>query len=351
VSYTMIEIDGSSQSGSGTLLRYSVALATLSGETLHLSRIRAKRPKPGLRAQHLAAVRACARLSGAEVEGDEVGSQEILYRPGRTISGGDFRFDIGTAGSAVMAAFALIPPALAADGPSRITITGGLFQDFAPTFFHMQQVLVPMLRMMGADVNVRMVRPGYVPDGQGMLVLEVKPVPGLVPLHLSERGKVISVKGIALSSHLREQQVGQRMAGRCRELLKKRGYRAMIDIVDDTTAVQRGAGLTLWAETERGCRIGADRAGRQGRRSEAIADFTAKSLLEDLGSGASTDRHTADQLILFAALAEGATEYVIPRVTDHVEANLWLVEKVLGIRASLRNHTVRIQGKGMAIDR
>ncbi len=343
----MIEIDGSSQSGSGTILRYSVALATMSGEALHLSRIRAKRPKPGLRAQHLAAVRACARLSAAEVEGDEVGSQEILYRPGRTISGGDYRFDIGTAGSAVMAAFTLIPPALAADGPSRVTITGGLFQDFAPTFFHMQNVLVPMVRMMGADVNVRMVRPGYAPDGQGMLVLEVKPVPELVPLRLAERGNVVSVRGIALSSHLREQQVGSRMADRCRDRLRKRGYRAIVDIVDDSTAVQRGAGLTVWAETDRGCRIGADRAGKQGRRSEAIADFTATSLLEDLDSGASTDRHTADQLILFAALAEGATEYVVPRVTDHVEANLWLVEKILGVRTTLKKHTVRIEGKGM----
>lgn len=343
----MIEIDGSSQSGSGTLLRYSVALATLSGEALHISRIRARRPKPGLRAQHLAAVRACARLSGAEVEGDELSSQEIVYRPGRTISGGEFRFDIGTAGSAVMAAFTLIPPALVADGPSRITITGGLFQDFAPTFFHMQNVLVPMLRLMGVDVNVRMVRPGYVPDGQGMLVLEVKPVPELVPLRLAQRGKVVGVKGIAISSHLHEQQVGPRMAERCRDRLKKRGYRAIIDIVDDSTAVQRGAGLTIWAETDRGCRIGADRAGRQGRRSESIADHAAATLLEDLDTGASTDRHTADQLILFAALAEGATEYVVPRVTDHVEANLRLVEKILGVRTSLRNHTLRIEGKGM----
>lgn len=342
----MIEIDGSSQSGSGTLLRYSVALATLSGEPLRMFRIRAKRPKPGLRAQHLAAVRACAQISGALVEGEEVGSQEIVYRPGSVITGGDFRFDIGTAGSACMAAFTLIPPALAADGPSRFTITGGLFQDFAPSFFHMQHVLLPMVRAMGADVNIRMIRPGYVPEGQGELVLEVKPGRRLVPLSRPAQGGVVAVRGIALSSHLKEQQVGPRMAARCSDRLKKRGHRAVIDIVDDSSAVQRGAGLTVWAETDRGCLIGADQAGRRGRSSEAIGDFTAKTLLEDLDSGACTDRHAADQLILFAGLAEGTTEYVIPAVTDHVEANLWLVGRILGARTSLRNRVVRIEGKG-----
>lgn len=343
----MIEIDGSSQSGSGTLLRYSVALATVIGRSLHLTHIRAKRPKPGLRPQHLAAVRACASMSGAHVEGDEVGSQEILYRPGNVVSGGPFHFNIGTAGSAVMAAFTLIPPALVAQGPVSATITGGLFQDFAPTFFHMQKVLVPMLRVMGADVNIRMVKPGYVPKGQGKLVLEVNPGTALASLNRTEQGKVVAIRGIALSSHLKEQQVGRRMADRCRDRLKKGGYHAIIDLVDDATAVQRGAGLVAWAETNTGCIVGADQAGKPGRKSEAIGDFVAKSLMEDLARGACIDRHAADQLVLFASLADGTTEYVIPSATDHVEANLWLVERMLGVRTSLRKNVVRIEGKGL----
>ena len=99
----MLEIDGSIHSGSGTLLRYAVALATLVGEPLHMVRIRAKREKPGLRPQHLQAIRACATLSEGELTGAEVGSQEIFYRPGRSLpAGGNFEWDIGTAGSATM---------------------------------------------------------------------------------------------------------------------------------------------------------------------------------------------------------------------------------------------------------
>jgi RNA 3'-terminal phosphate cyclase (ATP) len=343
----MIDIDGSKHSGSGTLLRYAVALATLTGESLHMTRIRAKRPKPGLRAQHLQAVKACAALSRGRVEGAEVGSREIFYWPGDRIHSGSFHFDIGTAGSACMATFSLIPGALFATGPCKFTVVGGLFQDFAPPFFHVQRVLLPVLRHMVADVKLEMVRPGYVPEGKGELILTVNPLSGsLNPLHLVEQGSVRSIRGISLASHLSEQKVAGRMAERCGDSLKRRGFVTEIDIMEDSTAAQRGAALTVWASTSTGCVIGADQAGKIGRKSESIADFVAKSLLDDLKSGATVDRHLADQLIIFAALAKGRSEYRIPCVTDHVLSNLWLVEIMLGVRTQLQGHVLTVEGVG-----
>jgi RNA 3'-terminal phosphate cyclase (ATP) len=343
----MIEIDGSKHSGSGTLLRYSVALATLTRQPLHITRIRAKRPKPGLRAQHLQAVTACATLSRGRVEGAEVGSQEIFYHPGDRVHSGDFHFDIGTAGSACMAAFSLIPPALFADGPCRFTIVGGLFQDFAPPFFHMQKVLLPLLQLMGADVTLEMVKPGYVPEGKGKLVMTVNPLDyPLKPIYMVEQGVVQSIEGISLASHLGEQRVADRMADRCGDLLKRRGFAPTIQVMEDATAAQRGAALTLWATTSTGCLIGADQAGKIGRKSESIAGFVAKTLLEDLDSGATVDRHLADQLILFGALADGTSQYKIPTVTDHVESNLWLVETILGARTQLQGSLLTVAGIG-----
>jgi RNA 3'-terminal phosphate cyclase (ATP) len=343
----MIEIDGSMYSGSGTILRYGVALATLTGEPLHIIRIRNKRPKPGLRRQHLQAVRASCEISGGTVDGAEVGSQEIVFRPGRAITGGSFHFDIGSAGSATMAAFTLIPPCLFARGPSRITIVGGLFQDFAPSFFHMQKVLLPLLKRMGADVNIEMIRPGYVPEGRGQLVMTVNPsMSPLRPLEMNDRGTVTNVRGISLSSHLTDQKVTSRMAQRALDLLRDRGLEAQIQEIDDDTAVQRGAALILWSHTDTGCILGADQAGKQGRRSESIAKFVVKSLLEDLDSGATTDRHLADQLIIFAALAQGTTEYSIPTVTDHVESNLWLVEEILGAKTHRTGNLLKVHGIG-----
>lgn len=341
----MIEIDGSIHSGSGTLLRYAVALATLIGEPLHMTRIRARREKPGLMPQHLQAVRACSYFSDGQVEGDELKSLEILYRPGKSLKGGNFRWDIGTAGSTTMLAFTLIPLALFAKGPCQFSIKGGLFQDNAPSAFHMQKVLIPILQRMGAKVQLDILRPGYLPKGQGELMVEVEPADDFLrPLSMIEQGNVKEISGISLASHLEKERVSERMANHCQELLEKRGYPIRIEVLQDKKASQKGAALLLRAETDTGCLLGADQAGKPGRRSEAIAEFVVRSLLEDLHTRATTDRYLADQLILFAALARGTTEYHIPRITEHVDSNLWLVEKILGAKFELKGRLLRVEG-------
>ena len=161
----MIQIDGSQQSGSGTLVRFGVAFSALCGEPLRLVNARARRPQPGLRAQHVAAVRACAELCGAETEGVEVGSRELVFRPGPRVRGGDYVWEIGTAGSAPMLALGVLAVACLADAKLVARIGGGVFQDFAPSPFHLQHVLAPLLARMGASVSLSLVRPGYVPAG------------------------------------------------------------------------------------------------------------------------------------------------------------------------------------------
>lgn len=341
----MFLIDGAVHSGSGTLLRYAAALATILGEPLHMVRIRAGREKPGLRPQHLQALQACRELSSGELEGACVGSQEIFYRPGRTLRGGVHRWDIGTAGSATMLAFCILPVGLYAGNESRCTLVGGLFQDHAPTAFHMQHVLLPALNRMGAQVSLHMVRPGYIPEGKGEIILDVKPMKG--PLQAFQApfpGKATRVDGVALASHLHAEHVSQRMADRALKLLRQRGVSSDIRALDDDQAIQKGAALAIWAVTETGCILGSDQAGKRGRRSEDIAAHVVNALMEDLKTGATTDRFLSDQLILFAALAAGRTEYLIPCMTDHIASNLWLVEKMLGTRTKVEGSLLRIDG-------
>lgn len=344
----MIEIDGAMHSGSGTLVRYAAALATVLGEPLHLVRIRERRDKPGLRPQHLQAIRACCTLAGGRIEGDAVGSREIVYYPSHRPKGGTYHWDIGTAGSATMLAFCLLTPALFAGEACRFELTGGLFQDHAPTFFHMREVLVRQMRRMGADIEMEMIRPGYVPQGQGRLRLHVKPLRRpLSAFECAQQGHVIAVHGLAIASHLGPELVARRMADRGGELLAKRGFEAHVDCVEDATAVQKGAAFFVSLQTDTGAALGADQAGKRGRRSESIAEGVVRSLCDDLATGATVDRHLADQLILPAALAAGESVYRIPRVTEHVESNLWLVNRVLGASSSMQGDLLRIRGVGL----
>ena len=342
----MISVDGGAKSGSGTIVRYSVALASLLGQEIRIQNIRAKRDKPGLRAQHLKVIQACREMCCGVVSSPEVGSKEITYIPQERFRGGEYSWDIGTAGSTTMMAQTLVPLACFAEKPSKFKLEGGLFQDFAPSAYHMKFVLLPLLKQMGIEIKLDIIRPGYVPRGAGVIEIEVEPVEKLKPLILTEQGDILNTKGIALSSHLRERKVSYRMAKECQKVLSSYGYEAEIQEIYEESSLQEGAALAIYAETNSGSRIGSDRAGRPGRNSESIGRYVAQSFTEDVKTGAAVDRYMADQLIIYAGLAEGISRYTVPRITEHVETNLWLIEKFLGAKTKISGNLVEIEGSG-----
>jgi RNA 3'-terminal phosphate cyclase (ATP) len=342
----MIQIDGAAKSGSGTILRSALTLATVLGQPLRMTGIRARRPKPGLRPQHLACVTSCAEMCRARVKGAAVGSMAITYDPTRKILGGRYEWNIGTAGSTTLLLSTLLPVALFADSDTTFSLSGGLFQDFAPSAHHMQHVFLPTLKKMGIEAALEIVQPGYVPSGRGVIRVTVSPLSGpLRPLVLHEQGTVETVRGISLSSHLAQQRVSERMAAECTKVLAEAGFQTRIETVNDDTSLQAGASLTVWAATDSGCLIGSDQAGKRGRSSESIGRNVASRLKEDLATDATVDRHMADQLILYAILGSGTTQYMIPRLTDHVEASMYVAEK-WGAGVSIKGNALAVTGLG-----
>ena len=65
----MIEIDGSFGEGGGQIVRTAVALCAVTGKSVHISKIRQGRPKPGLAAQHAHAIAALASICQAKTSG------------------------------------------------------------------------------------------------------------------------------------------------------------------------------------------------------------------------------------------------------------------------------------------
>lgn len=344
----MIEIDGSQYSGSGTIVRQAVMFSALTGQPAHIVNARVRRPKPGLRPQHLRVVEAIRELVNGKVEGLVQGSQELVFRPGALKTGRHYRWDIGSAGSTTMLALAVLPVLAFVAAPVAVEFRGGLFQDFAPSVFHLQHVMLPLLRRMGLEVRVNIERPGYVPRGEGILNLTVTPAaPPLRSLTQERAGAVTRLWGIALSSRLEARRVSERMADAAREALGRRGHEAEIEIRNDTTALQPGAALALFADLEDEARLGADRAGALRRTAESIGRHVARQLLEEVETGATLDRFAADQIIPFAALAEGESRFRIPAETEHVQTNAWLARTFLGAGVTLRDHLLVISGIGL----
>jgi len=343
----VLEIDGSRYSGSGTIVRQAVGLAALTGMAVRVVNARIKRPKPGLRRQHAQAVEAIRQLVDGTTEGATVGSREFIFQPGKPQASPHYVWDIGSAGSTTVLALAVLPVLAFAPAPVTIELHGGLFQDFAPSFYHIEHVLLALLNRMGLVAAVRLVRPGYVPTGQGIWHLSVTPaINRLQPLILDQAGVVKKIWGIALSSRLKERSVSDRMAETAKHAFSTAGYHADIQVLYDDSALQAGAGLAAFADLSSGARIGSDRAGAQRRSSEAIGKYVASQLLEDLRTGATLDRYGSDQVIPFAALAAGESRFRIPRVTEHIESNAWLSCKFLGADVHFEEHELVVNGVG-----
>jgi RNA 3'-terminal phosphate cyclase (ATP) len=343
----VLEIDGSRHSGSGTIVRQAVGLAALTGRAIHVVNARVKRPKPGLRRQHAQAVEAIRQLVDGTTEGAIVGSREFIFQPGKPQASPHYVWDIGSAGSTTAFALAVLPVLAFAPAPVTIELHGGLFQDFAPSFYHVEHVLLPLLNRMGLVATVRLVRPGYVPTGQGIWHLSVTPaINRLQPLILDRAGAVKKIWGIALSSRLKERSVSDRMAETAKHAFSTAGYHADVQVLYDDSALQAGACLAVFADLSGGARIGSDRAGAQRRSSEAIGKYVASQLLEDLRTGATLDRHGSDQVIPFAALAAGESRFRIPRVTEHIESNAWLSREFLGAEIHIEEHELVVNGVG-----
>lgn len=343
----MLEIDGSQYSGSGTIVRQAGALAALTGTTIHVFNVRARRAKPGLQRQHVQAVEAIRQLVDGTTEGATLNAREFVFRPGRPIQSAKFCWDIGSAGSTTALALAVLPVLAFSSGPIDVELRGGLFQDFAPSYFHLEHVLLVILKRMGFNARVKMERPGYVPTGQGIWHLATSPVrDALEPMVLAEAGAVQKIWGIALSSRLRERSVSDRMATALTEALSTTGYRPDIEVLYDESAPQAGAALALFADFSSGARIGSDRAGALHRSAESIGKHVARQLMEDLKTGATLDRYASDQIIPIAALARGESRFRIPRASKHMESNAWLSSKFLGAEVKIEGRELIVKGIG-----
>jgi RNA 3'-terminal phosphate cyclase (ATP) len=345
----LFEIDGSQKSGSGTILRLSVAFSATVGRPIHIYNIRQNRPQPGLKAQHLEAVLTAAKLCNADVKGAALDSRELWFRP-REVRSGDFEAEIGTAGSISMLLMTVLPICVLAKGTVRLHVTkGGTDVSHSPTINYMRNVFLTALKQMGLDASIMVHKYGYYPKGMGEVTMTVKPSRSLQPIRLENFGKLKSVKGVSVCTFLAERKVADRQARAASEHLSEKGYAADIQIVNDrSNPLQKGSSIVLWAETDAGAIMGADAIGELGKPSEAVGREAAERLCTELSATPTVDVHLADMLIPYVALAEDSSAFLTRRVSDHLEANIWLAEKILGVRFNVEkvNNLYRIERVG-----
>lgn len=329
----MLTIDGSLGEGGGQVLRTALGLSLVTQTPFRITRIRGGRAKPGLLRQHLAAVAASVEIGQASVEGDVLGSSDLVFRP-QTIRSGAFAFSIGSAGSTTLVFQTVLPALLRAPGPSTIAIDGGTHNPLAPPFEFLEEAFVSQLVRMGAKVEVRLPRYGFAPAGGGRLEASVVPAK-LQPLQLLERGALISRQAQAIVSAIPLSVAQQEV-----ETL-----RAELGLVPSEVAFRQvaaeGVGNALWV-TVRHANVTEVFVGLGEKRVTAqnVALRVAREVQRHLATDAPVGAHLADQLAIPLALAgEGSFRTVEP--TLHTRTQLELIPRFLGTALRLVD-----EGKG-----
>lgn len=330
-----IEIDGSFGEGGGQIVRTSVSLAAMTGQSVEIRNVRGRRAKPGLQPQHLAAVRAAGALCAAQVSGDHVGSQFLKFEPLSPVIAGDYHFAIGTAGAAPLVVQTVLLPLATARGASTVRVSGGTHVPHAPTAEYLEAVYVATLQTSGLDIGFASGSAGFYPKGGGQISVRIGGSGVIAALDWRERGRLQELRAFIVTSNLPD-HVAQRGADAVERAMKAIGRKILIERRDKPSPGS-GAAVILAAGCE-GAKAGFSSVGEVRRLMEKVAQAPCDEFLRWWKSGAACDEHLADQLVLPMAFATTPSFWTTPVVTEHLRTVVWVVQQFLPVQVRVEEN-------------
>lgn len=326
-----LEINGSEGEGGGQILRSSLVMSAVLSQPVRIRSIRSGRDRPGLHAQHLTCVNALAKITGADVAGAALGSQELAFAP-HTIRSGTYRFDVAevsaSAGSLSLVFQAIALPLSFGSDVSVIRLSGGTHVDWSPSVHYIQMVYLPIIAQMGLQADIGLGKWGLYPQGGGEAFAEVHPAK-LSGIHLSERGALKNIKVISVVSDL-PLSIARRQQESALKMLEFEDAEILPEIID-ADAPSKGSLVFIALEFENS-QTGFIALGGRGKRAEVVAEEAVKQCIDFLATDAAVDEYLADQLVPLMALAKGRSSFTTSTITAHLLTNIWVTEQFLPVK-------------------
>ena len=328
----MIEINGAQGEGGGQVLRTSLTLSALTGLPLSIHHIRAQRSKPGLRPQHVAAVKAIARLTGAEITGAALGSHELSLAPHK-VRTGRFSFPIPTAGALTLVLQTIFLPLSFASGSSEITLTGGTHVPWSPIYHYLRHHWLTLLTACGFRAEITLQKAGFYPQGGGEVSVKIFPARDLLPLVGLQRGELVQIRGFSGVSNLQDEiakrqkhQALQRLYPLCRDTKIK---------TLNLPSPGKGTFVQLTAYFSNGGQACYTALGAAGKPAEQVADEAVDKLLDFLVTDGFVDPYLADQLLLPLLVIEDESAFRTSKITPHLITNAQVINQFLPGRINI----------------
>lgn len=330
----MIRVDGSYGEGGGQVLRTALSLSAITGRAFELEHIRARRPNPGLQAQHLTAVHAVGDLCAAEFEGAELGSRTLTFAPRSPPRPGHYSWDVGTAGATTLVLQAVLWPLALADGSSSLELIGGTHVAWSPPADYVRDVYLWMLQQTRAEPIAELEAEiwGWYPVGGGRLRIHIPGRAEAPRLCVLERGALRRVSVRSAASNL-PRHIIERQASQAETCLRKQGIVPNV-VMSGPPSPGKGTLVFVLAEYQH-VRAGFTAYGRIRKPAEEVADEACRAFVRYHRRGQPVDQHLGDQLLLPVSLARGATRYAVSMVTQHLITNAWLIKQFLGVEVSI----------------
>ncbi len=322
----MILVDGSQGEGGGQILRTAIGLSAVTGKPVKIFNIRKGRPNPGLQAQHLVGIKAVSEICEGKLRGAELGSTEVEFTPGK-IKGGEYIFDVGTAGAVTLVLQSVVIPAIHANKEISFEITGGTHVNWSPSFDYFQHIFCGWMKTLGIQIEAEILKYGFYPKGGGKV--KVKIIPGsLKNLQLTDRGDYLRTDIFSVASKdLQKNKVVERQVQGAEKILKTENQvSSYVDSFSTGTSVHMHSHYkNNW------CMLGSSVIGEKNKPAEKVGEEAAALLKKQMDSGATVDEYMSDQILPFLALAKGKSEFITSELTKHAETNIWVIKKFLDV--------------------
>jgi RNA 3'-terminal phosphate cyclase (ATP) len=329
----MIEIDGSLGEGGGQVIRSTLALAALRGMPVRIANIRAGRKQSGLKRQHLTAVQAIATICDAKVTGADLGSCELTFEP-QSIQAGEYRFQIGTAGSTSLVAQTILPALMSAKSRSKVIIEGGTHNPWCPPFEFLAKSYLPQVAKMGPQVTATLEAYGFFPAGGGRIQLTIEPSRAWKGMSLIELGVTPKPKVTAIVSNL-SREIAER---ECKTIERLSNWSSdLFHIIEVDHPIGPGNVVMIELASKHVTEVIIS-IGSPNLPAERVAKQALKAARSYLKCDVPVGEYLADQLILPMAIAASRGErssFRTVHLSSHSTTHIELVKRLLEIDISV----------------
>jgi RNA 3'-terminal phosphate cyclase (ATP) len=310
-------------------LRTGLALSMLSGLPLEAKDLRDDNPRfrPGLGRGSLNLLAALARASQGAFTGI-MGQDEAGFVPGRLLQGNHTLSLSALRFSEAPLAWmleTLVPALNNLEQPGHVLLSGGGTHVFGgPSSEEIQQLILPLWRRMGMEIEYMEIAPGFHPNAAGEAELSLTPCHELKPLQMTEPFRPLKVGASAVIAGLPIYLMEKALEA-VESRLSRHGWQAELSLRHPDSG--QGQAMLLWADNGQ-WRVGFSVIGRKGARLDTMAGEAVEQLLEFLDSATALPARQALWLLLPMCQARGRSCILFDKISSSLRAGLRALEQL-----------------------